>query len=271
MNKPCKFYVTGNCKDGNKCKYKHIDNICKHHFFGICKKKDTCTKLHTYKLNENLKKKKNTENFLPSHQLPDMRVIIGDSSKQNYEKKITSLDVILVDGLFKDIDNIYDNLLLEINNCNIEQDKLWKLWHGDTHYIADDHLKWKDNCPTFCSIINKIKTYFNMEIKATRFNLFKNSDDWKPYHHDAAAVDLKKAKTQNFTVGVSFGCERDISFQHDKSKNTINFPLTNGCLYSFSKQINIDWKHGVPQINPELKHCNGRISIIAWGQVSMTD
>jgi hypothetical protein len=38
-----------------------------------------------------------------------------------------------------------------------------------------------------------------------RFNWYRDLKEWKPYHHDAAAVDPRKAKTQNFTVGISFG------------------------------------------------------------------
>jgi hypothetical protein len=41
-----------------------------------------------------------------------------------------------------------------------------------------------------------------MDIKATRFNWYRNSDHWKPFHHDAAAVKPEKALTQNFTVAV---------------------------------------------------------------------
>ena len=93
---------------------------------------------------------------------------------------------------------------------------MWKLWHGDTHMIADDHKHWKDKCPTFNYIINKIQDYFKMDIKATRFNWYRNTVEWKPYHHDAAAIDPDKALIQNFSVAVSFGKEREASFQHAK-------------------------------------------------------
>ena len=44
--------------------------------------------------------------------------------------------------------------------------------------------------------------------QATRFNWYRNTSEWKPFHHDAAAMKPDKARTQNFTVAVSFGCER---------------------------------------------------------------
>ena len=151
----------------------------------------------------------------------------------------------------------------------IDIDKLWKEWHGDTHLIADDNLKWKEMCPTFNMIINEIEKYFNMEIKGTRFNLYKDSSDWKPFHHDAAAIKEHIAKIQNFTVGLSFGATRSIAFEHAKTKTTISIQLPNCTAYAFSKNINIDWKHGIPQIHPDKSFTDGRISIIAWGKVNI--
>ena len=72
--------------------------------------------------------------------------------------------------------------------------QLFKLWHGDTHIIADDKKGWKEKCPTFNMIIDKIKDFFNMDIQATRFNWYKDSEQWKPFHHDAAAIKPDKAK-----------------------------------------------------------------------------
>ena len=56
--------------------------------------------------------------------------------------------------------------------------------------------------------------YFEMDVKATRLNWYRDSTEWKPFHHDAAAMKEKFARTQNFTLGVSFGAERDAAFEH---------------------------------------------------------
>ena len=213
---------------------------------------------------------KNTETFEPNHSFATMRVLIGDPLKKKYQEVIYSRDVIIIPN-FTGIDNIYNKLLEEIKNSKVNEDNLWKLWHGDTHLIADDHLKWKSECPTFNQVLDKIKNYFTMDIKASRFNLYRDSNDWKPFHHDAAAVKENKAKTQNFTVGISFGLKRDVCFENAKTKETTSFPLDNDTLYAFSKDINIDYKHGIPQI-PQSDFVNkGRISIIAWGKTEMKD
>ena len=166
--------------------------------------------------------------------------------------KITSRDIILVPHLFVDMPDIYNKILNEIHESVKNEDKLWKSWHGDSHFIADDKAEnWKDKSKTFTAVINRIRDYFGMDIKATRLNWFKDQSEWKPFHHDAAAVKPDKAKTQNFTVGISFGCEREISFEENHSGRKVSFPLPDGMTYCFTKDINIHWKHGVPQVPPE--------------------
>ena len=53
---------------------------------------------------------------------------------------------------------------------------------------------------------NKMKEYFQMDIKATRLNWYKDSTEFKPYHHDAAAVDPAKATVASAGKGLdTFG------------------------------------------------------------------
>jgi len=243
------------------------DKVCKHYVNNKCNK-NNCSMLHTYMLakKQHNKKQKNTESFTPSYKQADMRVVVGDGTLKEYNNIIESRDVILINNMFDN--NMYDKLLDEIKNSGIKEDDLFKLWHGDSHIIADDHLKWKSKCPTFNMIITKIKDYFKLDIKATRFNLYRDSSDWKPFHKDAAAVDSEKAKTQNFTVGVSFGATRNAVFEHEATRATVGFPLTGGSVYCFSRDTNIEWRHGIPQLPPSMQHSNGRISIIAWGWVA---
>ncbi len=100
---------------------------------------------------------------------------------------------------------------------------------------------------------------------------YRDSSEWKPFHHDAAAVKADKAHTQNFTVAVSFGMERDAAFEHAKTKyvkcsvvvfqefndlcvpfvsrTIISMPQPNGTIYTFGRDVNILWRHGIPQVN----------------------
>merc|ERR1719187_1092198 len=120
-----------------------------------------------------------------------------------------------------------------------------------THVIADDKANWKRNCPTFSMVIDKMAEYFNMDVKATRFNWYRDSSEWKPFHHDAAAVKPHMARTQNFTCAVSFGAERDAAFEHAETKTVVSMPQANGMVYTFGQDVNIRWRHGILQVPPE--------------------
>lgn len=216
--------------------------------------------------------KRNTENFNPSYAPPDMRILAAAPGLKKYNREYTSRDVLVVNDLFcaeNDL-TIYNKLLKEIEQSGVNPDHLWQSWHNDSHWIADDKLKWKAACPTFHMVLDRIRDYFEMDIKATRLNWYRDSTEWKPFHHDAAAIKPDKAKTQNMTVAVSFGMERDAAFEHAKTKTVISMPQPNGTIYTFGKDVNILWRHGIPQIPPEEYSDQGRISIIAWGWMEQT-
>ena len=111
MSKICKFFVKGNCRDGEKCKFKHEEGICRNYFFDECKN-ENCKFKHTSKLevkkdidskrefdgkkeNRHRRKVKNTETFEPSHKLPDMRVLVANCNKETYQKyRITEIEIL---------------------------------------------------------------------------------------------------------------------------------------------------------------------------------
>ena len=225
---------------------------------------------------------KNTENLNPSHEAPKMRVVVDMAvNKMSITPQVR--DVTLHPMLFyhqesllaaatkKGTKNtspsssgtrfaIYKQLVKEIKNCNVyKKERLLKSWHGDSHWIADDTTGWKKECPTFCAITDKLGDYFNgMKIQATRFNWYKNDREWKPFHHDAAAVKKDKARTQNFTVAVSFGATREAAFEDTDSKTVISMPLEDASVYCFTRDVNIMWKHGILQVPPKEEGKCGR-------------
>jgi hypothetical protein len=269
MVKTCSFFLKGTCKKGNNCKFKHE--------FPVVYNSKSSQSSKNFR--ESIKRKgnkrrhpKNTESFKPSFKPPDMRIISTIANHDKYPRKFSNNDIIIVNGLFgKESDmNIRDKLLQETDNASKNNIDLFKLWHGDTHYIADDKLGWKKNCPTFNMVVKKLSDYFNVDVKATRFNVYKDSSQWKPFHHDAAAIKKDKAASQNITIAVSFGLEREVAFEHSKTKTVLSIPLPNGSIYVFNKDVNINWKHGIRQI-PEPIINEERISIILWGWVKMNE
>ena len=306
----CKFFPEGRCRRGENCSFIHSSNVtttANGNFTVNSLKVDNHRKTDENNtaerdaidyISDKLSKfahlrhkpqhrkqlrKVNTESFEPSYSPPDMRVVIA-TPNQIYSTR----DIIIAPNLFDslmDVDGIYDRLLDEIDRSGTDLNQLWKSWHGDTHWIADDHLHWKKHCPTFTLIIDRIASYFSMDVKATRLNHYKNNSEWKPFHFDAAAIDPKKAEKQNMTIGVSFGATREISFEHAVTKTRVSIPLGNGSTYGFSKTINVEWRHGVPQLSPKDSISSvlevtsdsdgggrqGRISIIAWGYCTLSD
>jgi hypothetical protein len=289
----CKnYFFEGVCKRGDGCKFKHGITINKEQN----DKKDENnneqdhskpSKYDKNKERNNLRNKdqnkqqqrrpKNTQNFKPCHDLLDMNILVPPHDRISFYKTTYGVnDVVIVPDFIKELDvdgngsgRVYEQLITEIRESGINEVDLWKSWHGDTHFIADDNLQWKEKVPTFSKILEKIESYFHFKIKSTRLNWYKNTSDWKPYHHDAAAIKENIAKTQNFTIGVSFGYTRSIAFEHAKTRTTISIPMTNGSAYAFSRDINVNWKHGIPQINSDNYCEEGRISIIAWGKVDL--
>lgn len=298
IQKLCNDYMNRRCERDN-CKFLHDNTVCFYYWRnGECRNGDNCTRSHNQRLkinnNTNLnnrnvketkgkpkrnkdkynknKRVKNTVCFEPMITPVDMRIVYDLSCDSKFNLNLTSRDLLLVPNLFNDYQNgeLYNKLVNEIETCGIPEEQLLKMWHGNdkiegTHLIANDRSNWKDLCPTFNFVIEKIKNYFDMNVQATRLNWYKDTSQWKPFHHDAAAVKSDKAKLQNFTVAVSFGATREAAFEHATTKTVVSMPQQDGCIYAFSNSTNVIWRHGILQDNPIRD--TGRISIICWGSI----
>lgn len=259
---------------------KNQDNkkICKFYLKGKCTK-DNCQFIHSNSYNKNnrhklLKNNKNTVCFEPMTRPVDLRIVY-DLHPEKLQTSLTDRDLLLVPNVFNDFYKfeLYNNLVNEIKDCEQRKPELLKLWHGNdkiegTHLIADDKLGWKQYSPTFNFILERLQYYFNVDIKATRFNWYQNTNHWKPFHFDAAAFDPEKRKNQNITIALSFGCTRSTALEFaEKNKNntqtTISIPISDGEIYAFTNTTNDIWRHGILQ-EKEFKE-EGRISIIIWG------
>lgn len=249
MNRICRNFMNGTCKrDPKSCRYVHDRKLCRNYYKGNCHHGDNCRFNHFV----TLVRIRNTENYKPRTRNPDMRILVNRQPE-------TQADVVIITDLFTSDEGTY--YMSEILNQMRNKTTVWKSWHGDNHLIADDSLDWKSGCSAFNEVINRIEKYFHMTTKATRLNWYKTGNDFKPYHHDASAVKPDKARRQNITVGVNFGADRIISFEHAQSKTVVDIPLKNGDVYAFMRDVNVEWRHGVPQ----GKTHGERISIIDWG------
>ena len=118
---------------------------------------------------------------------------------------------------------------------------------------------------TFRTIVERMAEYFDVDVFATRLNFYRDGSDWKPYHHDSHVFGANGRK-EDFTMGASFGAPRALSFLHESSASSFEFPQKNGGVFAFSSEVNAAMKHGVPQLSGQEQFAvNPRFSIIAWG------
>ena len=95
------------------------------------------------------------------------------------------------------------------------------------------------------------------------------------FHCGNRAFNAQRAKNQNITVGVSFGATRELAFllATEGNKNDVNhndscrlyFPQPNNGVFSFGRDVNIRWKHGINALPEDEQDGKGRVSIILWG------
>lgn len=164
-----------------------------------------------------------------------MRIIIADP-----DTKLTSLkhdDVVVIPNFFCQQDDwtLYNKLVKEVRATQASgvPGSEWISWHEGAHLIS----KQPGNSETMSMIKDKVSKYFQVTNQkvGTRFNWYRDSADWKPFHHDSAAFNAERAKNQNCTIGVSFGATRELAFLHTKSKTRIYFPQTNGMVFAFGR------------------------------------
>ncbi len=260
MDKICRDFMENKCKREN-CRFIHDKSLC-YYFWkhNSCRWGDQCRKNHFVSQTQiqnktNITRVKNTETFEPNYNPPDMRVLV-EFGQEKCKAKLQTQDVLLVPDFYTNTGDVYEKLVEEVLKCG---DVLIP-WHGDSHLIANDKLNFKEKCPTYLKIIEKIKNYFNMRIEATRFNFYSTDDEFKPMHFDASGVRPEKAKTQNMTVAVSFGKTRVAAFEEVESKKITGFPCQDGSCYCFTRDLNTKYRHGILPIRPELRTGDGRVS-----------
>lgn len=218
---------------------------------------------------------RNTESFDPASTLvrPDLRIHVGSNRSKVFSRPLKHDDVVIVPELFGEEEDwsLYYKLveeMREIQSQGQSKGSEWISWHEGAHLISKNPTESK----TFNMVIDRLCEYFNIKKQSigTRFNWYRDSSDWKPFHHDSAAFNPQRARNQNITVGVSFGSMRELAFIHatekvDGEKSRVYFPQPNNGVFSFGRDANITWKHGVNALAPDQQDGKGRISIILWG------
>eukprot|EP00927_Polykrikos_kofoidii_P084447 TRINITY_DN8899_c0_g1_i1.p1 TRINITY_DN8899_c0_g1~~TRINITY_DN8899_c0_g1_i1.p1 ORF type:complete len:693 (-),score=116.41 TRINITY_DN8899_c0_g1_i1:392-2470(-) len=202
---------------------------------------------------------------------PSLRIITAPP-RQIYEMPVKHDDVIIVPEFFcaEDDWSTYYELLKEMRQCQAAGEKKaeWISWHEGAHLLSQNPT----GSRTFQRVQDKMCEYFSIAKgnRGTRFNWYRDGQDWKPFHHDSAAFNEARARTQNCTIGISFGASRELAFRHAKTGELLYFPQKNGMLFYFGRDANIIWQHGINALPENEQDGKGRISIILWGLCTTT-
>lgn len=215
---------------------------------------------------------RNSASFDPKSTLvrPAMRVLVGSSQLAEYKNELRHDDVVIVPDFYcaEDDWQVYYDLIREMRKLQEKkiQDSQWKSWHEGAHLLSPN----PEGSKTYQKIIARMCEYFSIApgTRGTRFNWYRDGSDWKPFHHDSAAFNAKRARNQNCTVGISFGASRELAFRHANNGDLVYFPQTNGMLVFFGRDVNIRWQHGINALPRVHQDGKGRISIILWGHAS---
>eukprot|EP00920_Eleutheroschizon_duboscqi_P003089 GHVT01007311.1.p1 GENE.GHVT01007311.1~~GHVT01007311.1.p1 ORF type:complete len:397 (+),score=94.24 GHVT01007311.1:690-1880(+) len=129
------------------------------------------------------------------------------------------------------------------------------------------HLRHEDPSfsVAFCALVAKVASHFDVEVFASRLNVYRHGKDWKPFHHDSHAYSKDHRTPEDFTIGVSLGSSRSLEFLHPPSGLRFCFPQANGDVFAFNTTVNRLFQHGVPQLRRE-EDAGVRLSVIAWGR-----
>lgn len=137
---------------------------------------------------------------------------------------------------------------------------------GDGMVSWSKHMKHEDPSfsPTFQSIAATLAAYFDVEVFASRLNYYRDGTDWKCFHKDSHAyAGANRAVKEDFTIGVSLGATRALTFLHEESDTKFGFPQKNGDVFAFSSEVNEAFMHGVPKASANVGE---RFSVICWGK-----
>mmetsp|Transcript_117605 Transcript_117605/g.183739 ORF Transcript_117605/g.183739 Transcript_117605/m.183739 type:complete len:636 (+) Transcript_117605:32-1939(+) len=244
---PCNDFKWGRCSYGDKCRFSH---------------------------GEKAQEAQDCAPFNPTTMQvrPSMRIItVPMAACGKYGKPVKHDDVIIVPDFFNEADgwDMYYQMIKEMRESQAQGTNKaeWISWHEGAHLLSQNPT----GSPTYHKVLAKMREYFAVPEKdtGTRFNWYVDGSDWKPFHHDSAAFNPVRAKTQNCTIGVSFGCCRELGFRHAKSEQLVYFPQTNGMLFYFGQDTNIRWQHGVNALPQDEQDGKGRISVILWGNCTL--
>lgn len=121
--------------------------------------------------------------------------------------------------------------------------------------VSDELLEQK--APTLHAILEHLAEVFNLQPVRCLLSLYRHGGDFCNLHMD------EYNGNENFSIGISFGEERQLLFEEKGTKAQFAIPQRNGDVHAYGKVCNTAWNHGVP---PSLDVEEASIFVVLLGQ-----
>src|ERR687887_2500475 len=119
-------------------------------------------------------------------------------------------------------------------------------WYGDSEYLytysstTKRALAWTKDLFELKQMVEK---YSETKFNSCLLNLYHNGSEGMGWHSD----DEKPLGKNNTIASLSFGAEREFSFKHKQTKQTVSLVLEHGSLLIMKDATQSNWLHSLPK------------------------
>jgi alkylated DNA repair dioxygenase AlkB len=119
-------------------------------------------------------------------------------------------------------------------------------WYGDSEYLytysntTKQALAWTKELSELKQIVEE---YAGIKFNSCLLNLYHNGNEGMGWHSD----DEKTLGKNNTIASLSFGAEREFSFKHKQTKQTVSIVLEHGSLLIMKDATQSNWLHSLPK------------------------
>jgi len=168
----------------------------------------------------------------------------------SWERAVSSCELVVVRNLWPEGDT-YERLAREV-------EFLPRL--RGTHF---EGVRSRD-VGLFNEVVDKACRVFRLRLATAKIFLYPNGQSWRPLHQDAHLFSPALQRTQDTSIVISFGATRSLIFEHTRTQEAQEFPMSNGTAVAFGSSVNRHYRHGISSL-PLPDACGPRISIALWG------
>ncbi|MGA9171355.1 MAG: alpha-ketoglutarate-dependent dioxygenase AlkB [Nitrososphaeraceae archaeon] len=119
-------------------------------------------------------------------------------------------------------------------------------WCGDPEYLYTYSNTTKQalaRTKELSELKQIVEEYAGIKFNSCLLNLYHNGNEGMGWHSD----DEKTLGKNNTIASLSFGAEREFSFKHKQTKQTVSLVLEHGSLLIMKDATQSNWLHSLPK------------------------